>query len=157
MKAAWTGEPVTAEGAGWAANGNTMLPAAPPYRLLRGGNARAAIKHAARAFDGWAPVESTSESATQTKSAPLTAGDDLREGIALLRTEAAAAGRPVPEVWVTRSVEDWLDRPRSEVRQQVAEYEELGVTWLAVWIAPLGGVPADDYLRRLELLDALVG
>lgn len=156
MRAAWSGEPVEAEWAGWTAAGNTMLPAAPPHRFLRGGNARVAIRHAAAAFDGWAPVESTPDSAAQTKSAPLAAGGRLGEGIAELRERAAAAGRRPPEVWVTRSVEDWFDRPPAQVEAQLTAYEELGVDWLSVWIVPLEGVTVDDYRRRLEALAALV-
>lgn len=156
MEAAWKGEPLVAEGADWVAAGNTMLPASRPHRVLRGGNAPAAIRHAARAFDGWAPVEATSESAAQTKSSQLAAGSELKESIERLRQTAAEAGRPRPEVWVTRSVEEWFGRPRAEIRAQVEGLEEVGVDWLSVWIAPLEGVPVDDYLRRLDELAQLV-
>jgi hypothetical protein len=132
-----------------------MLPASRPRWLLRGGNGPSAIKHAARAFDAWAPVEATPAGAEQTRSAPLSAANGLADRIALLRHEAAAAGREPPEVWLTRSVEDWLERPRGDVRSEIAKLEEAGVTWLAVWIGSLEGMELEDYLRRLEALDSV--
>jgi probable F420-dependent oxidoreductase len=155
MQAAWSGKPLTAQGMGWRAEGNWTLPAIRPSWLLRGGNTRSAVRHAARAFDAWAPVEATPAAAAQTSSAALHATDGLAERMAMLREEAAAAGRETPEVWLTRTVEDWLRGPRSEARSQLAHLEDLGVTWLAVWPESSEGMTLEDYQGWLELLDAV--
>jgi probable F420-dependent oxidoreductase len=157
MEAAWSGAPVEAVGAGWRAEGNTMLPAARPTWLLRGGNGRVAVKHAAQSFDAWAPVEATSTLAGQMASTPLQLKDSLAEKIDLLREEAAAVGRETPEVWVTRCIDDWLQLSRDEVRSEISRLEELGVTWLAIWIGSLEeGVTTDEYRRRLDVLESRV-
>jgi alkanesulfonate monooxygenase SsuD/methylene tetrahydromethanopterin reductase-like flavin-dependent oxidoreductase (luciferase family) len=157
LSAAWSGRPVHMEGADWVASGNTMAPASAPQWLLRGGNGKAAIRHAARAFDGWAPVEQKAEPAGLMKTVALAVDDKFRESVAMLRAESEAVGRSIPEIWYTRSVEDWLEKSSGAfVKEQIAELEELGVSWLSVWIAPLESGDAADYLRRLEELHALV-
>jgi probable F420-dependent oxidoreductase len=156
MLSAWSGEPVMASGDGWNAAGNTMLPAARPRWLLRGGNGRSAVRHAARAFDAWAPFEATPATAEQTHTTPLGAAGGLASRMSLLRDEAAAAGRAVPEVWLTRSFEDCLQRPRAEVLAEIAQLEDLGVAWLAVWLGSLQELSLEDYVRRLDRLAALV-
>jgi alkanesulfonate monooxygenase SsuD/methylene tetrahydromethanopterin reductase-like flavin-dependent oxidoreductase (luciferase family) len=155
MRAAWTGEPLHLEGEGWQAAGNTLLPAAPPRVLLRGGNSRAAIEHAAQAFDAWSPFEVVPERAVKTRTTPLHASAGLAEGIASLREYAAAAGRPAPEVWLVRPTDAWLDRDDGEVRDELARLEELGVTWVAAALGPLGSATLDDLRRSLERLSAV--
>ena len=156
MRAAWSGEPVHLAGRGWAAEGNTMLPAAPPHVLLRGGNSRAAIAHAAQAFDAWSPFEVAPEWADKTHTAPLHAGEGLAEGIVALAEAAAAAGRERPDVWLVRPIPTWLERPREEVRDELARLEELGVSWIACALGTLGSQKLDDLQRELERLTSFV-
>lgn len=156
MRAAWSGAPVHATGSGWRADGNTLVPAAPPARLVRGGNSRAAIVHAAHEFDVWGPFEAVGRSAAETATASLTHSSGLAERIELLRDEAAAAGREAPEVWLTRRVDDWLDGPAESAREQIAALEEIGVSQVAVAIGSLEDASLDSYRRRVAHLAELV-
>jgi probable F420-dependent oxidoreductase len=155
MEAAWSGTPLWGDGHGWSAEGNSMEPAARPSRVLRGGNSRSAIRHAARSFDGWAPFEITPQAAEQTRTAPLTPGAELAPRIELLRTEAAAAGRRLPEIWLSRGIDVLLRRDRAAAQEELAALEELGVSWLAVAVMPLDEFSPDAYLRGLERLAAV--
>ncbi len=158
MEAAWSGAPVTARADGWSAVGNTLRPAARPRWLMRGGNSRAAIRHAAEAFDVWAPFEAVGDSAVQTRTAEITASAPagLAARVALLREHAASVGRPAPEVWITRKADDWLEADRAAVLEQVAGLADAGVSLIAVTMGTVDQATPVDYARRLERLAALV-
>ena len=136
LAAAWSGKPVTLASSRWRVDGNAMLPRpvqTPRPPLWRGGNSRAAIRHAIAACDGWTPFEVTSEWAGQTRTPAVDGLAALADRIRLMRELAAEAGRTPPlDVCLVRARADWLDRPLPQVREELAALEELGVNWLAV-------------------------
>src|SRR5205807_7032298 len=81
MRAAWTGESVTLDGARFRAAGNTMLPkparaGGPPIWI--GGNSQRAIRRAVELADGWSPFPNPAKSAARRHTPPLVTVDDLR-------------------------------------------------------------------------------
>ncbi len=90
MRAAWTGDSVTASGRHWHAAGNTMLPrptqpAGPPIWV--GGNSKQAIRRAVELGDGWMPMPSPAGSERRLHTPPITSRDGAR-GAARLRPRA---------------------------------------------------------------------
>jgi probable F420-dependent oxidoreductase len=135
LKAAWTGAPVELRSPRWVATGNSMRPQpaqTPHPPLWRGGNSRAAIAHAARAFQGWSPFEVPAARAARTHTAPLAGLDQLRSRIELLRRLAEEGGRREPlDICLVRPRPDWIGRPRDVVREELEELAAMGVTWIA--------------------------
>jgi len=156
LKAAWIGKPFTMSSAHWKVDGNAALPAPNPQPLLwRAGNSRNAISHAARAFDAWIPFEVTADNARATRTAPLSLRDGLIERIALFRELCIDAGRPrTLDICLVRSNWlSWIDRSKQEVRDELQELREAGVTWI---MASVTTSNADEFLRRLEMLRTIV-
>lgn len=157
IRAAWTGEPVELSSPRWSASGNSMLPAPAPAAgppLWRGGNSAKAIAHAARAFDGWAPFEVPPHRAEQTRTATLTATEGLVERIDRLHELAREAGRTgTLDVCLVRPLPSWLDRPREVIREEVAQLEEAGVTWIATSFLV---TRSDELERHLERFVGIV-
>jgi probable F420-dependent oxidoreductase len=155
-KQAWSGEPVTLEGDGFEATGNTLrpLPVRRPHPILwRGGNSDAAIRQAALECDGWNPAESPAPVAVGTGMNYVSGLDALRDRIGLLRSVAADAGRDQPiDVILNRPDPEWRQRPVSEMRDELAALAEIGVTWIAVWLREATSLA--DYLRKLEAIFA---
>jgi probable F420-dependent oxidoreductase len=153
MRLAWTGQPVVADGAGWSARGNAMLPrpserAQPPIWI--GGNSRAARRRAAAVGDGWSPFPARRGLAAATGTAELDGPDALRRGIEELRAEALRRGRTGPlDVCMTPFSHPHhrprLDPPR--LVDEAAELAELGVTWLSV---RLPAASLAEFLRNVE-------
>lgn len=141
MKRAWSGEPVTAEGPGWSAAGNVMLPApasVPHPPIWIGGNSRAARARAVASGQGWSPFPAPPGLARAVRTAPMRDIGDLREAIAGLRAEAGRQGRtePLEVCAVPFSHPHWrarLDPPA--LLAEAAELADLGVTWLSVRLA----------------------
>lgn len=137
LRAAWRGEPVDRIGRGFVAKGTAQLPRpaqpqGPPIWI--GGNARRAIRRAALRGDGWMPFPAPKSLAGHTRTAALESLGDVRAGIALLREEAARAGRTrpldvclVPFGFSLGARADDLAR----LADDIPRYAEAGVTWLA--------------------------
>lgn len=141
LRAAWSGESVAFEGRGFRARGNTMRPVprqrpGPPVWV--GGNSRRAIRRAARLGDGWLPFPTRPGAAPHLRTAPLETPAQLRERLAWLHEEAAAAGRTAPlDVCFMPFGWDMFEEAPAEPRRlldDVAELAEAGVTWLTVWL-----------------------
>jgi probable F420-dependent oxidoreductase len=153
MRQAWTGQEVAADGAGWSARGNAMLPrpaAAPHPPIWIGGNSRAARLRAAAVGQGWSPFPARRGMAAAAGTAELDGPDALRRGIEELRSEAQRRGRTEPlDVCMTPFSHPHhrprLDPPR--LVDEAAELADLGVTWLSIKLpAPSRG----DFLRNVE-------
>lgn len=141
MKDAWTGQPVVAEGPGWSAGGNAMLPtpaSVPHPPIWIGGNSAAARRRAVAAGQGWAPFPAPPGLARAVRTAPLHDISGLRTALADLRAEADRQGRtePLDICAVPFSHPHWrlrLDPPA--LLAEAAELGDLGVTWLSVRLA----------------------
>jgi probable F420-dependent oxidoreductase len=119
----------------------------PPF--LIGGGSKAAVRRAVDRGDGWLPAH--------------IAPDGVRVGLEYMSEYAAERGRaPVPaSVVLTDRMEDparaaapsGRRKPRSteEMRELIAEYDELGVERLAI---DLPGPNVEVLLRQMELLAA---
>ena len=141
MKVAWTGERVTMDSPRWNASDNVMLPKPvqrPHPPLWIGGNSRAAIRRAARHGQGWGPFPVNPKEGTAVRTASMRSIDDLRDRIAILREERAAAGQSGPfDICMTpfthqhhpRGSENY-DPPA--LLDEAAQLAEIGVTWLSV-------------------------
>jgi probable F420-dependent oxidoreductase len=161
MKLAWTGQEVVADGPGWSARGNAMLPrppagAHPPIWI--GGNSRAARRRAAAVGDGWSPFPARRGLAAATGTAELDGPDALRRGIEELRSEAERHGRTGPlDVCMTPFSHPHY-RPRldpARLLDEAAELAELGVTWLSVRLAAPSRA---EFLRNIERFgDQVIG
>jgi probable F420-dependent oxidoreductase len=100
MTAAWSGENIRFEGAGFVAAGNTMLPRpaqTPNPPLWIGGNSGRAMRRVVELADGWIPMPTTGMSegavAKRLKTATIDGPAALKERVAKLHQMAAAAGR----------------------------------------------------------------
>ena len=98
LRSAWSGRPVTSAGDGWAAREISPLPQptqrpGPPIWIA--GNSGAARRRAASFGDGWIPFPAPSGLARVTKTAAIENLEDLARGIAKLREECEAVGRPM--------------------------------------------------------------
>lgn len=145
LRAAWTGEPVSLDGAGFAARGNAQRPP-PPARaedarrgwtgppLWIGGNAPRAIRRAVELGDGWAPFPAPAKLAGHVRTAAMETLADLRAGVARAREHAERVGRaaPLDVAFVPYGFELGTRAPPApeRVRDEVADYAAAGVTWL---------------------------
>jgi probable F420-dependent oxidoreductase len=159
MRAAWTGESVELESPRWSAQGNTMLPRPtqlPHPPLWRAGNSRRAIASAARDFDGWTPFEFAAARAASRSTVALESVSELRDRIGRLRQLEGEAERSQPiDVCLVRPRTTWYNRPDDEVREELAELEDMGVTWIAPQLEDARTLP--EYLEHLERVAALAG
>lgn len=148
LRAAWSGEPVRFEGAGFAARGNAQRPAPvqrsplgrrPGPPLWIGGNSPRAIRRAVELGDGWAPFPAPAKLARHVRTAAMETLADLRAGIARAREHAAAVGRtaPLDVAFVPTGFALGTRTPPSPeaVREQVAAFAGAGVTWLLLPLA----------------------
>ena len=156
LRAAWRGEPLWMSSPHWKVEGNAALPAPDPQPpLWRAGNSRTAIAHAARAFDGWTPFEVTAEDARATHTAPLDARTGLAGKIALFRQLCAEVGRPqtLDVSLVRTNWNSWITRSRQDIRDELSNLQEMGVTWIVTSVATADG---DEFARRLETIHNIV-
>jgi len=154
MRAAWTGDSVTASGRHWHAAGNTMLPrpaqpAGPPIWV--GGNSKRAIRRAVELGDGWMPMPSPAGSERRLHTPPITSREELAARLGYAREHAAAVGRTAPLEVVF--MPDGLDMftnagiDAGRIVDGIVELAGLGVTYLTV------SLPGDTRAAFLEQLD----
>jgi probable F420-dependent oxidoreductase len=149
MRAAWTGEPLTLEGTGWRAEGNTMrpMPFTSPHPILwRGGNSRKAIEQAVADYDGWAPFEVGGDGSLQTSTSALSL-QTLPAHLARFWDEVDRAGRSRPiDICYVRTSRQWLQDPELVV-EDLQVMSELGLTWLEFRI---GGRSRAERIEGIE-------
>jgi len=162
LRAAWSGESVTATGRHWRAAGNTMLPrparpSGPPIWV--GGNSRRAIRRAVELADGRMPMPSPPGSERRLHTPPLASLDELRARLAYAREHAVAVGRtePLEVVFMPGGLDMFANAglDASRVVDSVAELAELGVTYLTV---TLPGVTRAEFVDQLgAFADGVLG
>jgi probable F420-dependent oxidoreductase len=142
MRAAWSGESVRFEGAGFRADGNRALPRpaqqpAPPIWV--GGNSQRAIRRAVESGEGWLPFPAPARLAARVGTAALADLAGLRAGIDYARAHAARVGRAAPfdVCFVPFGLEMGVtdDGAAARLRDEIPAYEKAGVTWLALAVA----------------------
>ncbi|QXC59640.1 TIGR03619 family F420-dependent LLM class oxidoreductase [Aquihabitans sp. G128] len=141
-RAAWTGESVVAEGDGWRAPGNTMLPRpaqqpGPPIWI--GGNSKRAIRRAVELADGWSPFPTSPAVATATRTAALRTPEDLAGRLDYAREHAASIGRtgPFDVAFIPRGLRMGAGEPvdADAVVASCAALAAVGVNWITVAFA----------------------
>jgi probable F420-dependent oxidoreductase len=154
MRAAWTGERVTAAGRGWRAPGNTMRPTptqqpGPPIWI--GGNSRRAIRRAVELGDGWMPMPSPAGSERRLHTPAIASLDDLAGRLRYARDHAAAVGRTTPlEIVFMPSGLDMFTNASVDSGPILASARALaglGVTYLTV---TLPGTTVRDVLGQVS-------
>ncbi len=160
LRVIWSGEEVRISGRHFHAEGNLALPRpaqrpGPPVWV--GGNSRRAIRRAVERADGWLPFPAPERLAGHIRTAPLATLGDLRERLTYARDHARAVGRSDPlEVCFVPFGFDMAAREPVDPERfvlEVAELEQLGVTWLAL------NVPCSsraEYLERVADFGAQV-
>lgn len=136
MRAAWTGESVTLQGAHFDAVGNTMLPApaqpgGPPIWI--GGNSRRAMRRAVEMADGWAPMPSPAKAQKRLHTPPIENLDDLGERIDEATEAARAHGRtsPLEIVFMPLGLDMFTNAPvdAAKTLESIRALEAVGVTY----------------------------
>jgi alkanesulfonate monooxygenase SsuD/methylene tetrahydromethanopterin reductase-like flavin-dependent oxidoreductase (luciferase family) len=139
MKEAWSGEPVSLEAPTWRARGNSMRPrpfSTPHPKLFRGGNTKQAIESAVRHFDGWNPFEAPLDFARKARTASIASETDLRKRVALLRDLEQQLERRDPlEISLDKPDPAWLRGSPESVADHIGRLEEIGVSWLAIYLS----------------------
>jgi probable F420-dependent oxidoreductase len=126
MRRVWTEDGVAVDGRHFRARSVTMRPrpvSRPHPPIWVGGNSNRAMRRAVELGQGWVPFPNPVAAARATKTPAITTMDELAERLERARAHARDVGRTEPlDVCFAPFRLD--DRP--------AEYEALGVTWLAV-------------------------
>jgi probable F420-dependent oxidoreductase len=155
IRQAWRGETVKLDGRGFRADGNSMLPRPvqrPHPPIWIGGNSRRAIRRAAEHAQGWSPFPTPAGYASRARTAAIENLDDLRRRIAMLREEEDRAGRSKP---LDVNLVPFGSRMNSQeaidyhaFREQLAELESVGVSWVTVGVPGTSRVAYIDSLAR---------
>lgn len=139
MTAAWTGEPVHADGAGFTARDTVVLPRPaqrPRPPIWVGGNSLAAMRRAVQYGDGWSPMPSPRSAASFLGTPGIEGVEELAGRIATLNRMASDAGRTGPlDVAVIPTQLTVFGDPGGSVQALVDEIgalREAGGTWLVV-------------------------
>lgn len=153
MQAAWSGETVEAEGPGWRAGGNTMLPRPlqrPRPPIWVGGNSRRAIRRAVELADGWSPFPVPPRAAARTRTTPLVTPADVAERLAWAAEHARSVGRvePLDVAFIPTglSMRDGRETDAAEVIRSCTELAAVGVGWVTV------AFPGDSRQAQLEAI-----
>jgi probable F420-dependent oxidoreductase len=139
MTAAWTGDPVDADGLGFTARSTVIAPSPaqrPHPPIWVGGNSRAAMRRAITFGQGWSPMPSPRSAASFLGTPGIEGVDELAARIATLRQMAADAGRTEPlDVAVIPTQLTVFGESGTSVQALVDEIGALaaaGGTWLVV-------------------------
>lgn len=138
MRAAWTGESVTFEGAGYSATGNTMLPRPAQSRIpvWVGGNSKRAIRRVVDLCDGWLPMPAPAKASKSLKTPGIESLDDLRARLDYAREYAESVGRtdPIDVIFMPRglSMFSGSDIDADAVVEDLAEQAAAGVTGVTI-------------------------
>ncbi|MEI8000103.1 MAG: TIGR03619 family F420-dependent LLM class oxidoreductase [Actinomycetes bacterium] len=151
MRAAWAGPGVPVPASG---STHTMLPAphtpgGPPIWI--GGNSRRALRRAVELADGWMPFPNPASQASRRHTPELITVEQLAARLAEARELEAANGRTLRDVMFSPVASGAYGTPAWDAaafRQEIAAYEAIGVTMMAVHI------PAHS---RAEYCDLLAG
>jgi probable F420-dependent oxidoreductase len=153
MKAAWSGASVSLSGAGFEAQGNTMLPAPaqrPHPPIWIGGNSPRAIRRTVDFAQGWSPFPLPAAGAGRTRTSAIETVGDLAAGIDRMREYASKQGRsePIDVNFVPFGLNMNARRvPEDDVlHEQFAALEAAGVTWISM------GLPTRSRSEYIELL-----
>jgi len=151
----WTVDELARAGRGYEAKGNVLQPR--PLQLPRPplwihGNGAWGTERAARA-DGWMIMMTSEQLARTVRTRPARGLAAVREGIARLREALDRAERPHTDVeivvagnWPLLDVRVGWDRDR--YLADVAELEELGVTWLVNAVIGDDAAASQETARR---------
>jgi probable F420-dependent oxidoreductase len=126
MRRVWTEDAVAVEGRHFKARAVTMRPrpvSQPHPPIWIGGNSNRAMRRAIELGQGWVPFPNPTAAARATKTPAITSLAELAPRLDAARDYAASIGRTEP-----------LDVCFAPFRldDPTQEYEDLGVTWLAV-------------------------
>lgn len=141
MRRVWTEDGVAVDGRHFHARSVTMRPrpVSRPYPpIWVGGNSNRAMRRAVELGQGWVPFPNPVAAARATKTPAMTSMEELTDRLEAARDYAKTVGR-VEALDVCFAPFKVDDRP--------AEYEALGVTWLAVQF--------DDVTTRGEWFDRM--
>jgi probable F420-dependent oxidoreductase len=134
MRMAWSGDPITYSGRHWLAAGNALPvlehPVAPP--IWAGGNSTRAMERAVAACQGWSPFQSPSSRSAVTRTGTIGTLADLRAKVAHLNRIVELRGRtqPLDICFLIRNA--WSDVPDDLILGELAEFADIGVTWIAL-------------------------
>lgn len=166
MRAAWSGEPVTAQGPGYDAHDIVSLPAPYPrpdgaeLPIWVGGNSKAALRRVVEFGTGWIPLATPKGMEKFVRTAAIQTVDDLRRRTAMLTEAWEAAGRSgKPSI----AIEPWgvgrYGTDRWDVgayRDGLAELAELGVTHAPVMLSGIGRSFDHDRAGFLSLAEGFL-
>lgn len=155
IRAIWTGDEVSHEGAGFSARGVTAHPrplSRPHPPIWIGGNSGAARRRVVEHGDGWAPFPAGPEIAGTSGTAALDTLQAFERAIADLRQRLDAAGRDPASIDISfasmvggRPGDDDFDAD-AEI-DHLGQLAALGVTWIQVTL------PGDSPERAEEAID----
>ncbi|MCW2621478.1 MAG: putative dehydrogenase [Frankiales bacterium] len=157
MTEVWSGEPVTREGAGYSARGtqSRLTPTQTPHPpVWIHGNSTFGVERAARYGQGWLGIMTLDGVIANTiRTAPMPDRETLARRIDQLRTATQAAGRNPDDVEVVLSgMWPMLDARKGwdtdRWLQDVAEFEELGVTTFALLVCGDDAAASEDSIRQ---------
>lgn len=157
LRAVWSGQYVTLDGAGFRAEDNRALPVpaqagGPPIWV--GGNSKRAIRRALELGDGWLPMANTAQTVARRRTAALETVDDVAAAIAWAHRYADEIGRSAPltvaapldglriDNAATGGVDRWIDA--------AARLAAVGATYLYLSLAP-------THASRGAFLDEVAG
>jgi probable F420-dependent oxidoreductase len=126
MRRVWTEDAVAYDGRHFKARAVTMRPrpvSTPTVPIWIGGNSGRAMRRAVELGDGWVPFPNPVAAAKATKTPSITSLDELAVRLDAMREHAKKVERNDPI--------DVCFAPFTH-RDDPADYEALGVTWLAV-------------------------
>jgi probable F420-dependent oxidoreductase len=136
LKAALSGEEFTFKGSGYEAFGNRIQPGPiqkPHPPLLVGGNSKRAIRRAAELGDSWCPFFTPKQVSSTSRTAAMSDGEDLAEGIEYLREHCEKIGREKPPTIVLSSISSLGENDNAAAMlDKIGELKELGAVGAAV-------------------------